>query len=71
LAGQSITIKKSKQKGGRQTKLTSMLSSQKASTLPSAYGEVIEPIVPDFQEKAVKKVRPKKTAEEKEKGELY
>lgn len=39
-------------------------------TSPSVYGEVIEPVVPEFQEKAAKKVRPKKTAEEKEKGWL-
>ena len=69
MAGQAITKKSSKQKGGRQTKLTSMLSSQKSATMPSAYGEVIEPVVPEFQEKVVKKVRPKKTAEEKEKSE--
>ncbi|XP_065897461.1 DNA topoisomerase 2-alpha-like isoform X2 [Dysidea avara] len=67
MAGQAITKKSSKQKGGRQTKLTSMLSSQKSATMPSAYGEVIEPVIPEFQEKVVKKVRPKKTAEEKEK----
>ena len=56
LAGQAIT-KKTKQKGARQTKLTSMMTSQKASTLPSVYGEVIQPIVPEFHEKAVKKPR--------------
>lgn len=56
LAGQAIT-KKSKQKGARQTKITSMVTSQKASTLPSAYGEVIQPIVPEFHEKVIKKPR--------------
>lgn len=60
LAGQAIT-KKSKQKGARQTKLTSMVASQKASTLPSVYGEVIQPVVPEFQEKAVKKPRAPKS----------
>jgi len=68
LAGQAIT---KKQKGSRQTKLTSAISAQKASTLPSAYGEVIQPIVPEFQEKAIKKAKaPKKSSEEKEKGEV-
>ena len=46
LAGKAST-KKSKQKGGRWTKL---LSSQKGTTLPSAYWEVEEPIVSEFQE---------------------
>ena len=38
-----------------------MVASQKASTLPSVYGEVLQPIVPEFQEKAVKKPRAPKS----------
>lgn len=64
LAGQAIT-KKSKQKGARQTKLTSVVSAQKASTLPSVYGEVIQPIIPEFHEKAVKKPRAVKSTTDK------
>lgn len=60
LAGQAIT-KKSKQKGARQTKLTSLVTTQKSTTLPSMYGEVIQPIVPEFQEKATKKPRAMKS----------
>lgn len=38
-----------------------MVASQKASTLPSVYGEVIQPVVSEFQEKAIKKPRATKS----------
>lgn len=38
-----------------------MAATQKASTLPSAYGEVLQPIVPEFHEKVIKKPRAAKS----------